>query len=150
MRFLVLALFSLALSAQAPGEPEVAQTVQRLFDAMSAKDATAARSLFLPGTAMIAIRTTGKITTSTSEEFATHLAAAKEAWLERMWTPQIMIRGNIATLWAPYDFHLGGKFSHCGIDSVSLAKTEGGWKIATISYTVETEGCPASPLGPIR
>jgi hypothetical protein len=93
---------------------------------------------------MIAIRANGKVTTSTSEEFSTHITEAKEVWLERMSKPKVMLQGSIAVLWAPYDFHRGGKFSHCGIDSVSLAKTEAGWKIAVVSFTVETEGCPTS------
>ena len=36
---------------------------------------------------------------------------------------------------------IDGKFSHCGIDSVSLFKTADGWKVATIAYTMETSGC---------
>jgi hypothetical protein len=42
------------------------------------------------------------------------------------------------------DFHRGDRFSHCGTDSVSLAKTDAGWKIAGFSYTVVTEGCATS------
>ena len=67
-----------------------------------------------------------------------------------MWEPKVLIRGAIAQLWAPYDFHREGKFNHCGIDSVSLVKVGGAWKIAGISYTSETLNCPASPLGPVK
>jgi hypothetical protein len=62
----------------------------------------------------------------------------------------VKIHGDIAFLWAPYDFHRGPKSDHCGIDSVSLAKIDGAWKIAALSFTSETQNCAASPLGPIH
>ena len=49
---------------------------------------------------------------------------------------------------APYDFHRDGEFSHCGVDAFTLVRTESGWKISGGVYTVETEGCAPSPLGP--
>jgi len=142
MRLFGIFLLAITAFAQSAEEREVIGTVQRLFDAMLARDGAAIRALFIPGASMIAIRANGKVSTSTAEEFATHIAEAKE--VERMSTPKVMLQGNIAVLWAPYDFHRGGKLTHCGIDSVSLAKTGAGWKIADVSYTVQTEGCPTS------
>ena len=51
-------------------------------------------------------------------------------------------------VWAPYDFHVNGAFSHCGVDVFSLVRTAEGWRIAAVAYTVEREGCAPSPLGP--
>ena len=85
------------------------------------------------------------------EEFAARLATTKDSgYLERMWNPKVNIRGSIANVWADYDFHLNGKFTHCGIDSFSLVKSGGTWKIAGIVYTVETAGCAPSPLDATR
>lgn len=67
-----------------------------------------------------------------------------------MWAPQVSIAGRLASLWAPYDFHRDGKRTHCGINQVNLVKTPEGWRIATLIYTVQTTGCPDSPLGPIN
>jgi hypothetical protein len=67
-----------------------------------------------------------------------------------MWTPAVHVHGAIAVVWAPYDFHIDGKFSHCGVDTFSLVRTATGWQISGISYTVEPTGCAASPLGPPR
>jgi hypothetical protein len=92
----------------------------------------------------------GKVSTSTAETFVTRVSAAKQAYLERMWEPKVLVRGGIAVLWAPYDFHLDGKFSHCGIDTASFVKVAGAWKIASLSYTRETANCPVSPLGPVH
>ena len=116
---------------------------------MAARDAAAIRALCIPSAPVVSIRA-GKVATSNSEDFANRLAAATEAWNERMWNPVVKAQGNIAFLWAPYDFHRGAKFDHCGIDSVNLAKVEGVWKIASLAFTSETENCPASPLGPLK
>jgi hypothetical protein len=43
---------------------------------------------------------------------------------------------------------LDGGFSHCGIDSFELVRTDGSWKLTGGIYTVEREGCAPSPLGP--
>ena len=52
------------------------------------------------------------------------------------------IRGRMAQLWSEYEFLRDGKFSHCGVDSVTLFKTAEGWKISAIAFTMETTGCP--------
>ena len=54
---------------------------------------------------------------------------------ERIWNPEVRVNGLIATVWAPYDFWIDGKFSHCGVDQFDLIKTEEGWKIAGGVYT---------------
>ena len=71
-----------------------------------------------------------------------------DAILERMWSPRVLVDGRMATLWAPYDFHRAGKFSHCGTETVMLIEQQGAWKVATLAYTVKREGCEPSPLGP--
>jgi Domain of unknown function (DUF4440) len=123
-------------------------TVQRLFDAMSAHDADAARALFTPEATLLTVRANGSTAVVPHEKWLEHLGGSKDAWLERMWNAKVLEHGSIAVVWAEYDFHLNGKFSHCGIDSVSLLKTTAGWKISGISFTSETSGCPPSPLGP--
>jgi hypothetical protein len=135
------------LFAATPEEIQVTTTVQHLFDAMAAHDTAAIQSAFVKDARMVAIRADGTLSVSAADTFATRIGAAKEAYLERMWDPNVLVHGSIAQLWAPYDFHREGKFTHCGIDSVSLVKVEGAWKIAGISYTTETTNCPASPLG---
>jgi hypothetical protein len=138
------------MAAQTAEEPKVIAAVQSLFDAMAAHNAPAIRSAFVNDARMVAVRPDGTVSVTAVEAFATRIASAPEAYLERMWEPKVLIRGAIAQLWAPYDFHRDQKFNHCGIDSVSLIKLEGVWKIAGISYTSETANCPASPLGLVK
>jgi hypothetical protein len=151
MRRVLLLLFSACaflFARPATGENEAIAAVQQLFDAMATHNADGARMLFTAGATLVAVRANGAVSTSTSEEFVAHVGAAKEGWLERMWNPRVLIHGGLAVVWADYDFHLGGKFSHCGVDSVTLVNISGGWKISGIAYTMETSGCAPSPLGP--
>jgi hypothetical protein len=145
---LILLLAGLIFAAS-PEEAQVTAAVQHLFDAMAAHDGPAIQAAFVKDARMVAVRPDGTVNVTAVGGFATRIGAAKEAYLERMWEPKVLIRGAIAEVWAPYDFHRDGKFTHCGIDSVSLIKVEGAWKIAGISYTTETTNCPASPLGPL-
>ena len=137
--------------AEDPGEEKlVTGAVQKLFDAMAAHDSDAARAVTIPEGRVVGV---GEKRTSniSQEEFAARLATTKDSgYLERMWNPKVNIRGSIANVWADYDFHLNGKFTHCGIDSFSLVKSGGTWKIAGIVYTVETAGCAPSPLDATR
>jgi hypothetical protein len=140
----VLCIAGLA-AAETPDEKEVVEVAQRLFDAMAAKDADAARAMALPEARHISLRANGTVTVSTHEQFAARLASAKGQWMERMWNPKVLVHGGVAEVWAEYDFHLDGKFSHCGVDSFHMVKTGAGWKMSEISYTVETAGCAPPP-----
>ena len=68
-------------------------------------------------------------------------------YLERLWEPVVLIDGDIAMVWARYDFWLGEVFSHGGTDVVVLLRTDAGWKIASFAWSVETEATD-TPLGP--
>ena len=59
-----------------------------------------------------------------------------------MWAPVVSLRGDmIATVSAPYEFRLDGKTTHCGIDVFDLAKVDGAWKIAGLTWTAEPAAC---------
>ncbi len=146
MRNLLLALCLLCAPLRAEEAVEikaVTGTVQKLFDAMAAKDGAAIKALVLPGTSLSALRANGQTTVTPIEKFIETISTAQGSLAERMWDPKVLVEGNIATLWAPYDFHRDGKFTHCGIDVVNLLKTPEGWKIAGLSYTVIQQGCQA-------
>jgi len=128
----------------------VLSAVQHVFDAMAAHDGAALSSLLMPEASVIAARsgaqgTSGKTARTTGAEFAERIGASKDALLERIWDAKVSIDGPIAHVWAPYEFHHNGVFSHCGIDSISLVKSVDGWKIASIVYTAKTTGCPVPP-----
>jgi ketosteroid isomerase-like protein len=128
----------------------VTAAVQALFDAMAAKDAQKALALVIPDGQLQSVRKTDGPAAArgrTLEAFANSLATQKAPMLERMWNPTVQVSGPIASLSTRYDFHLDGKFTHCGTDIFTLVKTVEGWKISGGIYTVEPTGCEPSPLG---
>lgn len=125
----------------------VIAAVQSLFDAMRTRDTIALRAGFTPGAQLVSIRTVpgtpARYQVSSLSEFVTAIARPGDELVERMWSPRVEVAGDLASLWAPYDFRIGTSFSHCGHDAVHLVRTPNGWKIAGITYTVVTSGCVA-------
>lgn len=60
---------------------------------------------------------------------------------ERYWAPTVLVRGSIAVVWAPYEFWIDGRTSHCGIDSFDFVKVGGRWLVANAMWTVEPDAC---------
>lgn len=151
--YLFCVLLASKVSAQpAPERDEVLKVVQAFFDTMTARDVEGARKILQPQGRFHATRIRdGKpdVRAFANEEYLADLQAAKTRMQERIWNPEIRVQGTIATLWAPYDFWIDGKFSHCGIDAFDLIKTEDGWKLAGGVYTLESK-CDPSPLGPLK
>jgi hypothetical protein len=139
--------------AQSPSERDaVLKVVQGFFDTMTARDVEGARKILQPQGRFHAIRIRdGKpdIRAFSNEEYFADLKSGKTKMQERIWNPEVRITGGIATVWAPYDFWIDGKLSHCGTDAFDLIKTEDGWKLAGGVYTLESK-CEPSPLGPLK
>jgi hypothetical protein len=144
---LLCAVLPFAIGAQSVDRTP-RDAVQRLFDAMSTHDAAAARQLFTADAMLFSVRPDGAAAALPYEKWLERWAGNKDSWLERIWNPTVLEHDPVAVVWAEYDFHLNGKFTHCGVDSFNLLKTTAGWKIAAISDTRETSGCSPSPLGP--
>ena len=148
-----MSVMTLAAAApvQAAGKPAaerkaVLGVVDRTFAALAQHDAAAMRALLVPGTTFAVRGPDGRIKMERDEDFLQALATGKGAWRERIWSPKVIVADGLAQVWAPYDFHLDGKFSHCGIDSFALVKDGSGqWRIAGITYSVQIDGCPTDP-----
>src|SRR5687768_1767384 len=111
-------------TVQAREAQEIIDVAQRLFDAMRTRDTAALRSLFDSGVAITAVSKVGTASTVTDrvivDEFIASIGRAGEELVERMWNPRVQVDGDIASLWARYDFHIGGRFSHCGSDAFHM------------------------------
>jgi hypothetical protein len=141
-----IACSTVGAAQPAPSTPEdaaVLATVDRFFVALAGNDFATLTGLRLPGSANIVERPAASGgTTLTRREFKPD-SLKPGKYLERYWDPVVHVRGGIAVVWAPYEFWLDGKTSHCGIDMFELAKVEGAWRIADIMWTVEPDACPA-------
>jgi len=133
-------------------QAEVVATLQRLFDALETGDAELLRSVIDPSVVMHYAETTNGRTTfgsSTVEGLATRITSSEVPLVERMWDPVVLIRGSLATIWTSYDFYAGSTFSHCGIDSATLMRRDGGWMIVGLSWTrQQPPECDLHPEGP--
>lgn len=136
---------ALLLGAKGPGEEEkIISVVNRFFAAMESRSAADAKKILIPEGFSFSIREEGKgalLKTSSFQAFMDSLPHLKEQYKETMTNPKVLIHDRIAVLWADYKFYRDGKFSHCGVDAFSLVKTDDGWKIAGVIYTVEKTGC---------
>ena len=146
----VVSGFSRITQTQSSSEGDaVLKVVQAFFDTMTAKDIDGAREILVPQGRFHAMRTGAEPRSLSNEEYLAQLQASKQTMRERIWNPEVRVHGAIATMWAPYDFWIDGKFSHCGVDAFDLIKTDKGWKIAGGTYTLESK-CAPSPLGPLK
>lgn len=124
----------------------VLAVIQRLWDGMKARDTAMARSVFDSSATLSRVVTRNgeaRVQLTPVSEFIEALGRATEPWNERMFSPEVRIDGPLASVWTEYDFHLGDKFSHCGVDAFQLLKTSAGWKIVALSDTARREGCRA-------
>ena len=155
MRILIATVLALSaaspLAAQAPDDrAAVIAVVQQLFDAMRTKDTAQMRTLFVPGTRLMGVRPRRdgsglQVQETSMEQFARVVAGSQGTFLERMFEPEVRIDGPLAQVWAPYDFHFNGAFSHCGVDAVQLLRIDGAWKIVALADSFQREGCPSRP-----
>ncbi|HEX6910391.1 MAG TPA: nuclear transport factor 2 family protein [Longimicrobium sp.] len=140
-----------APSVVPPPSPETAAVIEvtnRLFAAMEARDTAAIRALFLRSATIVAVgRQNGAAVVRERGvgEFLPGIVSAPAPLVERMWNPEVRIEGDLATLRARYEFHRGTELSHCGVDAFQLVRVDGAWRIAALSYTVQTEDCPPAP-----
>lgn len=70
-------------------------------------------------------------------------------YVERGFEPVVQVAGHLASVWLPYDFYTNGEWSHCGVDVFILLRTDEGWRIASLAWTIEQPpACRPHPDGP--
>ena len=65
----------------------------------------------------------------------------KDSADERITDDSIKIDGPLASVWTPYKFYYAGNFSHCGVNSFQLVKTNDRRKIQYLVDTRRKQGC---------
>jgi len=137
---------ALSPQTQKQAETEVLAVVNRLWEAMRTNDSVMARTVFDTGAQMITITPTGTVSRSSPSGFIRNIGRSTTPWIERMVNPEVRIDQNLASVWTWYDFARNGIVSHCGYDSIELARTANGWKIIYLADT-KTFITPQSPAG---
>lgn len=151
MRSILILLLHLPFSTNAQPEPDLLKIVDRFFQAMTDRDTITLHAIMTEEGIFHAfpIGSEKGPRAVTHQQFISDMGKGTEKILERYWEPEVWIGEGIASVRTPYDFHIDGKFSHCGIDIFLFLQTKEGWKISGGTFNMEREGCPESPLGPI-
>ncbi|MGH7560733.1 MAG: nuclear transport factor 2 family protein [Gemmatimonadales bacterium] len=127
-------------------EDEVLAVVKAVFDGMRAKDTAKMRALFHPGAKLMSAGTTREGAPRVSvDSLSSWLRAVAggpaEVLDERLHDTEVRVDGNLAMVWTGYEFYVGTRHNHCGVDLFVLAKTAEGWKITDVADTRRREGC---------
>ena len=136
---------SRAAIAQSTARDSVVSVLQRVLDAMRARDTTSLRQSFDSTARLTSVPDSASRPTrpSTVSAFLSDIAGTtpEQAFDERIFDPEVRIEGPVAQLWTYYTFRQGTKFSHCGIDAVTLMRGAGGWRIVNWIWTARQTGC---------
>jgi len=123
----------------------VKKVINQLFDGMRKGDSGMVSSTFSTGMIMQSISNRNGETTLKTDKPDGFLKAVgtphSEVWDERIKFDQVLIDDNLASVWTSYQFYLGDKFSHCGVNSFQLVKQKSGWKIVYLIDTRRKDNC---------
>ena len=105
-------------------------SVNGLFEGMKTSDSTKIIQSFSNNAILQTITKNGEVKTESIKDFAVSISKAEKGSLdEKIVFSNILVDGNLASVWTPYEFYYQGKFSHCGVNSFQLVKTNNEWKI---------------------
>ena len=131
--FLLISIFSFA---QNTSEKEIIKPIENLFNAMKSADSLGVKNAFSGSAIMQTFGKNQEIRTDKVEDFAKQVGASQAGDLDERFTiSKILVDGNMASVWVPYQFYYKGNFSHCGVNSFQLAKINNEWKI---QYIIDT------------
>ncbi len=145
--FLSLSFANISFAQQADNEA-IKAVINRLFEGMKKGDSSMVHSVFH---ANAIIQTTGisektkkfyLITENRLKQFLKVIGSERNRiWDEHATSFDIKIDNQMAQAWVPYEFILGGKFSHCGVDNFTLYKEDKEWKIVYLIDTTRKDNC---------
>ncbi|WP_213189603.1 nuclear transport factor 2 family protein [Cloacibacterium caeni] len=131
--FLLISSFSFA---QNTSEKEIIKPIENLFNAMKSADSLGVKNAFSGSAIMQTFGKNQEIRSDKVEDFAKQVGASQAGDLDERFTiSKILVDGNMASVWVPYQFYYKGDFSHCGVNSFQLAKINNEWKI---QYIIDT------------
>ena len=131
MRGVIVELKSPAAESAAE-ERAVLASFQALLDGLGKRDKAVMMAQVLPGGSAVLMRN-GKPAQMTLEMLTDRLSQpGSEAREERIHNAIVHVDGDVATVWAPFEFLVDGKIDHCGRDIANLIRVDGRWIIAAI------------------
>ena len=122
---IALLLFASMASNAQQSHPEYAAVklvIDNFFESINTGNGELLASLEVEGAQILNIRenTAGDYEFAARSWFAAENFGSDTQLTERYWDDELLISDVLAVFWAPYDFHISGEFSHCGIDVLNL------------------------------
>lgn len=136
--------------ASSPAEREALAVAEAALEAVTAGDAVALTDLMVDEALVFTVSGSGddpgySIRTRAEQR----RRGFSEGIVERGFDPEVRIASGLATVWLPYDLYIEGAWSHCGVDTFSLLRVDGEWRILTMGWSVEQPpACDRHPDGP--
>lgn len=143
---ILLLICSFPVLAQSSEEVAVKSAIQQLFDGMRKGDSAMVKAVFAEKAILQTVQNRKDSTTAVATlAIAQFLVAVgtphTDVWDERITFDKILIDGSLASVWTPYRFYRNDQFSHCGVNSFQLVKSEAGWKIIYLIDTRRKDKC---------
>jgi len=139
---LIFILISSFVFSQTSEEELIKSTVNGLFDGMKTSDSSKITKAFSKTAVLQTITKNSEVKNESVKNFTAIISKAEKGSLdERISFSNILIDGNLASVWTPYEFYYQGKFSHCGVNSFQLVKANNEWKIQCIIDTRRKDNC---------
>ncbi len=139
---LLLTILPMVCFSQTSEEGLVKATVNQLFNGMKTSDSILIKKSFHKNAVLQTITKTAEVKNESINDFALSISKAeKGSFDERITFSNILIDGNLASVWTSYEFYYKGQFSHCGVTSFQLVKSNNEWKIQYIIDTRRKDNC---------
>lgn len=140
MKRIVLLLVFFVTTLLNAQESDVKKVITTFFEGMHTADTLKIKSVCNNGMVLQSISETNgedSLTTDTATEFYKSIATIPSHIKieERLLSYNIQIDGAMAHVWTPYEFYINDKLSHSGVNSFTLFKDNGIWKIV---YIIDT------------
>ncbi len=147
--FVAAALPFTARAQTTSAERTVIAVADSVLHALSTGDTATLRRLSLDSTNVGGVGTRSGQEVFSLRSMRFDLARGFPNFIERGFNPSARVNDWIAQVWMPYDLYREGTWSHCGIDTFTLLKVKGAWRVASLLYTIEQPpACQKHPAGP--
>ena len=122
----------------------VLEKVNQFFEALEKQDTNLFKSIIHPGGHTWAVKEESdsvRISVRSFEDRLKKFINPAYVIQERALDVEIKIHKQVAMAWVPYELDVSGNFQHCGVDIFTMIKSNESWKIVTVAFTMEPDGC---------
>jgi ketosteroid isomerase-like protein len=147
---ILAALFATPARATGADADAIRQVVQQFQSAIVARDGKTLGSLFVQdGGSWLSVLDDAayaeakarnpavkKLIPSTWQKFADFVQHSAKPIEERFYDVRIDTNGTVASVWFDFDFLVDGKVTNRGSETWQLVRTDDGWKIQAMLYSV--------------